>query len=84
MLININLNDIGAIIRARRNIIRTYAQRGRGVVKPNAYDCVQAGGGDGGGVQGCVDTAKSQNFSFFFVKKKLLLYHLLWKSVNQP
>ena len=71
MLININLNDIGAIIRARRNIIRTYAQRGRGVVKPNAYDCVQAGGGHGGGVQGCVDTekffwtSKSQNFSFF-------------------
>ena len=45
MLININLNDIGAIIRARANIIRTYAQRGRGVVKPNAYDCVQGGGG---------------------------------------
>ena len=32
----------------------TYTQRGRGGVKPNAYDCVQ--GGNGGGGQGCVHT----------------------------
>ena len=57
----------------------TYAQRGRGQVKPNAYDCVQGGEG----VQGCVRTqnnffwtTKSQIFSFL-VQKKLLHCHLL-------
>ena len=55
----------------------TYAQRGRGGVKPNAYDCVQ-----GRGVKECVRTQK--NFldhkiaKFFFVQKKLLHIHLLF------
>ena len=40
----------------------TYAQRGRGQVKPNAYDCVQGGEG----VQGCVRTQKN-----FFLDHKI-------------
>ena len=57
----------------------TYAQRGRGGVKPNAYDCVQGGRG----VSRLRTYAKKFFLDhkisklFFFVQKKLLHCHLL-------
>ena len=55
-----------------------HPQRGRGGVKPNAYDCLQ--GGRGGFKVVYVRKKKilhhkSQNF-LFFVQKKLLHWHL--------
>ena len=49
---------------------------GRGGAKPNAYDCVQEGGG---GVHGCVRAQKKKNFLdhtisklFFFCTKEAI------------
>ena len=57
----------------------TYAQRGRGGVKPNAYDCVQSGRGFSRlrtYAKKIFFGPQNKNFSFF-VQKKLLHYHLL-------
>ena len=56
----------------------TKGQAGRGGVKPNAYICLQEGGGFKVGYvhMKIFWTKKSQNFSFF-VQKKLLHCHLL-------
>ena len=57
----------------------TYAKRGRGGVKPNAYDCIQGGSGVSRLPMYAKKnfwTTKSQLF-FFFMQKKLLHSHLL-------
>ena len=58
----------------------TYAQRGKGGVKPNACDFLQGGRGRFKVPYGCKKiffwTTKSQDFTFF-VQKKLLHCHLL-------